>query len=281
MKLAYSTSAYRCFGLGDAVDHVAELGYRGIEIMADLPHAWPATTPADDVASIRARVEAAGLTICNVNACTMNGLGDFWHPSWIESDGAYRRKRIQHTVAALRLAAALGAKSLTTQPGGPMEPDMAYERALDSFAAGLREVVSVADDLGLRLLVQPQPWQLIQTTDQYLNLAERVGSWALGLDLDIGSLHCMAEPVADTVRRVSESIQHYHIEDMAADRTYEPLVPGRGVIDFTKVWQAIAATGYDGWITVQLYPYIDDPDAAGAEAKVRLEWLANRVASSE
>ena len=29
----------------------------------------------------------------------------------------------------------------------------------------------------------------------------------------------------------------------------------------------IAATDYQGWVTVELYPYIDDPDGAGREAR--------------
>ena len=281
MKLAYSSSAYRCFSLSDAIGHIAELGYRGVEIMADLPHAWPATTTRDEIASIRARFEAASLTICNVNACTMNGVGDFSHPSWIEPDDAYRRKRIEHTAAALHLAADLGAPSVTTQPGGPMEPDMSYEWARDTFVAGLQKVLPVAADLGVTLLVQPQPWQLILNSGQFLDLAERVGSPAFALDLDIGQLHCVGEPMAETIKRLRHVARHYHIEDIADTRAYEPLVPGRGVIDFASVWRAIRATGYDGWITVQLYPYLDNPDAAGAEAKVRLEWAANRVASSE
>ena len=30
--------------------------------------------------------------------------------------------------------------------------------------------------------------------------------------------------------------------------------------------QAVGATGYQGWMTGELYPYLDDPDAAGREA---------------
>jgi sugar phosphate isomerase/epimerase len=43
-------------------------------------------------------------------------------------------------------------------------------------------------------------------------------------------------------------------------------VPGAGAINFAEVIAAIAGTGYDGWLTVELYPYIDDPDTAAHEA---------------
>ena len=53
--------------------------------------------------------------------------------------------------------------------------------------------------------------------------------------------------------------RHYHLEDIAATRVHRHLIPGRGAIDFEATLRAIAATGYDGWLTVELYPYIDDP----------------------
>jgi sugar phosphate isomerase/epimerase len=65
--------------------------------------------------------------------------------------------------------------------------------------------------------------------------------------------------------------RHYQIEDIAADRTHQHLIPGRGAIDFAATLCQIARTGYDGWITVELYPYLDDPDAAGREAKQFLD----------
>jgi sugar phosphate isomerase/epimerase len=52
-------------------------------------------------------------------------------------------------------------------------------------------------------------------------------------------------------------------------------VPGRGAIDFDATLTAIKQTGYDGWLTVELYPYLDDPDAAAREAK---EFLSQRLA---
>ncbi len=49
-------------------------------------------------------------------------------------------------------------------------------------------------------------------------------------------------------------------------RVHHHLVPGTGAIDFAEVVAAIRRTGYDGWLTVELYPYIDDPDAAARRA---------------
>jgi sugar phosphate isomerase/epimerase len=61
--------------------------------------------------------------------------------------------------------------------------------------------------------------------------------------------------------------RHYHLEDIASTRVHQHLVPGRGAINFPATITAIRDTGYNGWLTVELYPYIDDPDAAASEAK--------------
>ena len=57
-------------------------------------------------------------------------------------------------------------------------------------------------------------------------------------------------------------------------RVHAHLIPGRGAIDFPAVLREIAASGYEGWITVELYPYVENPDEAAAEAKAFLEAAA-------
>ena len=42
MKLAFSSNAYLHFSIEETIARIAALGYRGIEMLADVPHAWPA-----------------------------------------------------------------------------------------------------------------------------------------------------------------------------------------------------------------------------------------------
>jgi sugar phosphate isomerase/epimerase len=66
---------------------------------------------------------------------------------------------------------------------------------------------------------------------------------------------------------MAEHTCHYHFEDIAASRVHQHLIPGHGAIDFAATLRAIAETGYEGWITVELYPYIENPDEAAREAR--------------
>jgi sugar phosphate isomerase/epimerase len=266
MKLAYSTNAYRRFALDDAVERVARIGYPGVELMADEPHVWPGSVEGERVDAIRRCVEEHGLSVANVNAFMMTAVGDFHHPSWIAPDAAARRQRVDHTIAALRFASRVGAPCITTEPGGPLERGAPRGAAMDRFVEGLGEALRVAEEVGVLLLVEPEPGLLIENVAQFLDLARRIASPMFGLNFDIGHFYCVRESLPAAIDRLQGYARHYHIEDIAATRVHEHLIPGRGAIDLYAALRAIHATAYTGWITVELYPYLDDPDAAGREA---------------
>jgi sugar phosphate isomerase/epimerase len=274
MKLAYSSNAYMRFPVDEAIRRIAALGYQGIELMFDTPHAWPEDVTPADLVAVREALNDADLTISNVNAFMMNKISDprqpYWHPSWIEPDEAYRQIRIDHTIRSLTQAAALDVKHISTEPGGPVEGEDQRSETMDLFVKMLEPVLEHATNTGVKLLIEPEPGLLIETTDQFLELRERIDSPALGLNLDVGHHFCVGEFLPDVIARLAPHIDHVHIEDIAATRVHEHLVPGDGAIDFAGVFDALDGGGYDGWVTVELYPFVEDPDAAGRRAREHL-----------
>ncbi|HEV3137347.1 MAG TPA: hypothetical protein VGZ26_05575, partial [Pirellulales bacterium] len=63
MKLAFSSNAYMHFSIEDAIEKIAGLGYTGIEILADVPHAWPVGLLEERKQSIRDSLEKHRLAI--------------------------------------------------------------------------------------------------------------------------------------------------------------------------------------------------------------------------
>jgi sugar phosphate isomerase/epimerase len=281
MKLAFSSNAYLHYSVEAAIDAVAGLGYRGIEILADVPHAWPAGLLEERKEAIRRRIAERGLVISNVNAFMMNAVADprqpYWHPSWIEPDPHYRAIRREHTRRAIELARDLGAPNITTEPGGPLAPGQSWQAALSLFYDELMPCVNVAEACQVLLLIEPEPGLLIERFDQYLELMERIDSPWVGLNFDIGHAYCVSEDPQDWVETMAPYTKHYHFEDIAATRVHKHLIPGHGAIDFRATLSAIRRTGYNGWITVELYPYIDQPDAAAREAHAYLSGLLKDV----
>jgi sugar phosphate isomerase/epimerase len=275
MRFAYSSNAYTRFSIEETIERIAGLGYGGLELLADVPHAWPAGLLPARIQAIRACLYRFGLGIANVNAFMMNAVADprhpYWHPSWIEPDANYRAIRREHTKRALHLAAELGAKSIQTEPGGPLQVGQTWSAAAELFYQELMPCVEIAEKLEVFLLLEPEPGLLVERFEQYLEFAGRVNSPWLGLNFDIGHAFCVGDTPEQWVARMAPHTKHYHIEDIAADRRHAHLVPGHGAIDLGATLRQIETTGYDGWVTVELYPYIDDPDAAGREAKAYLE----------
>src|SRR5262245_57759153 len=99
--------------MAEAIQRVAAIGYRGIELMADEPHLWPVDVTESQIGDVRRLLDQNHLAISNINAFMMNAVQDFWHPSWIEPDPDYRSLRVEHTKETLRMARRLGAPSIT------------------------------------------------------------------------------------------------------------------------------------------------------------------------
>jgi sugar phosphate isomerase/epimerase len=270
MRLAFSTNAYLRYPFDEAAARIAAIGYQGLELLADVPHAWPAGLLGVQKRAILAAMEGTGLAFSNINAFMMNAVNDYrqpyWHPSFIEPEPHYRRVRIDHTRRALELCAELGAPHITTEPGGPLADGQSRQEAIDLFVEVLKPLAELAHRLTVMLLIEPEPGLLLETTDQYLEVAERLNAPSIGLNFDVGHAFCVGEDLPRSIAKLAPHIRHYHVEDIAASRVHHHLVPGTGAIDFKQVVASIRSTGYDGWLTVELYPFVDDPDAAARSA---------------
>src|SRR5216684_2604596 len=248
MNLAFSTNAYMKYSFAEAARRLSRIGYAGVEVMADVPHAWPAGLLDEQKEAIRQALAENRLAISNVNAFMMNAIADsrqrYWHPSWIEPDRHYRQIRIDHTRRSLTLARELGAACITTEPGGPVEPGASWSTALQLFVEGLKPVAEHAEKEGVLLLIEPEPELLIEKMDQFLELMQHIDSPAVGLNFDIGHSYCVGDDPAATVTRMARYIRHFHLEDIAATRVHHHLIPGEGAIDFAATLRAIRDIGY-------------------------------------
>ena len=281
MQLAFSSNAYLDMPIEQAISRVAGFGYKGIELLADVPHAWPAGLLPVQKESIRRAIDSSGLKISNINAFMMNAIADprqpYWHPGWTDPDRHYRAIRREHTKRALRLAAELGAPTISTEPGGELAEGQTRQQATDIFYDEIMPCLDVAAEVGVTLLIEPEPGLLIEKFGQYLEFAERVNHPSLGLNFDIGHAYCVAEDPAEWVPKMKAHTRHYHFEDIAATRVHHHLVPGEGAIDFDGVFAAIQKHTPGIWVTVELYPYRQQPDAAAQAARAYLQASAARA----
>ncbi|MCG3177889.1 MAG: Fructoselysine 3-epimerase [Phycisphaerae bacterium] len=269
MKLAFSTNAYKQHTLEQAVASIASLGYAGVEIMADRPHAWTGGLTADRMEEIAALIANAGMAASNVNAFTTFAIGDTYHPSWIEEHASDRSRRVGHTRQAIELAARINARNVSVEPGGPLE-GVKRELAPLRFRQGLEALLPLAESLGVTIAIEPEPGLMIERTQEYMEFIQDLQSPALSMNLDLGHMYCVGEDPAEVIRRLRGEYCHVHLEDIAASRVHQHLVPGKGAMDFDAIFDALRSVAYEGWITVELYPYESTAEAAAKQAKTFL-----------
>lgn len=254
MKFSFSSNAFRSFSFEETVDCIASAGFSGLEIMCDRPHAWPWDLSKDDVQNIGRLLSRKGLNIANLNAFMMCAIEDFHHPSWIEEDREYRKKRIEYTIRCIRLAHALGAPTISTEPGGPVA-GVNRDLALECFLEGLSQVTPYAVDAGITLLIEPEPGLLIQTSNEFLELIDAFGTDGIGLNFDVGHFYCVNEDPCQKIEELKPYIRHFHLEDIPRSREHRHIMLGEGGIDIPAVLRKIESIAYDGYVTVELYPY--------------------------
>jgi len=269
MIFGYSTNAFVNYSLTEAIDRIAALGFKGIEIMGDRPHLYPPDFGEKELGAIKSLLDKHRMKITNINSFTLFAIGDTYLPSWIEPDKHRRDIRVTHTLESLHVAHALDCKNISIPPGGPLN-GMAPPDAMALFYDGLAKVIPTAEALGIRLLVEPEPELMIETTAQFLDFIEGIDSPAVGINFDIGHFYCAGEDPALAFDTLYQWVGHVHLEDIASDRRHHHLVPGRGVIDFAAVFERMVRLGYAGDISLELYTYKDAPDAAGKDS---LEYL--------
>jgi len=265
MVFGYSTNAFVKFRLVDAVARIARLGFKGVEIMADRPHLYPPDVDDTHFEHLRQTLVAAGLKVTNLNSFTLFAVGDTYLPSWIEAERQRRDIRIRHTRDCLHLARRLGCTNISVPPGGPLS-GVTRREAERLFHEGLEQVVPLAEELQVRILVEPEPGLMIETTRQFREFMRGVRSPAVGLNFDIGHFFCAGEDPAEAFETLLEWVGHVHLEDIAATRVHQHLIAGQGAIRFADVLKHMRRLGYAGDISLELYPYVDAPEAAGQES---------------
>ena len=281
VDLAFSTNAYTRHDLTEAVDRVADHGYAGVEILADEPHAYlPEFDERDRVALVDA-LERTELAVSNVNANTAMGYYDdappspFFEPSIIRADGTAREWRVDYTKRAIDLAERVDAPAVCVATGRPLAGNPP-ERAHEYLRKSLDTVLDYAEASDVDVGIEFEPELLVEDTDETLGLFRDIQRESLGVNLDVGHAAVSDEDVPESIRRCAGHITGIHLEDIVGGRggKHYHRVPGEGDLDFRAIFDALDDVGYDGFATLELYTFPDEPDRV---ARAALEHLTDYI----
>ena len=270
VQLAFSTNAFTRFSLIEALTLIRAAGFPGVEILADVPHAYPGTLVATDAGRVAGELNRLGLVASNVNVnCSFGYWKDapgepYFEPSLISPLERHREDRIELIGRAMEFASAIGAANVSITSGrtlGAMTPT----RAAGQFEESLARVLALADRHGVNVGVECEPGLFLEYAAELREWIDRMRHPRLGANLDIGHCRVMGESIPDAIELLGDRIWNLHVEDIPGRKHYH-MIPGEGTIAWEPVIAALRRIDYRRFLTVELYTHTDDPMAAAEKS---------------
>ena len=271
MKIALSEISTVAVPFADDVAAYRAAGFDGIGI-------WEFKLPeGDDDASARL-VRESGLGVANC----VPAIPTFLQLAQPGMEGpADPAERIEALCASMARLARFEPASVVvlTGPTGDRSEHEARAIACD----GLRQVAAAARRAGVRLGLEPthrsesQVTSFISTIGEAIDLLDEAGVDDVGVMVD--TVHVWDTPaLAEEVERHAARITGFHVGDKAVASDPSRLLPGEGVTRPQELARMLRATGFDGYLEVEIFSTPDafwglPVDEAARRAAAAARWL--------
>lgn len=244
-RIGYNTNGFAHHRLEDALDIIAETGYRSVGFTVDVHH-----QPYSGLAG--ALAERRLTPVIETGARFLLDSRRKHYPT-LMSDG--RERRIEFYKRCCDLAVELGAPCISLWSG------KGDDRSL--LVDGLGEVLDYAD---VEVGFEPEPGMHIATMAQYDELKRELPE--LRLTLDVGHVHCIEDERPEAlVERYRDDLVNVHLDDHRRG-VHDHLMIGEGEIDWPPLLAALATV--DVPATVELSRHSHDAVAAAQRAYLAL-----------
>ena len=220
-----------------------ECGFRGVEIQ------FPYETPAEH---IKAKIDLTGLELVLINV----PAGDLMNGG--EGLAAVPSKRhdfIDAVNKAAEYAEILRPKLINVLPGCCFETDR-LDQYMETFKNNLGHAADVFLDQGIKAVFEAVntkdvPGFLIHSSEQLVQVLEELKHSNVYLQYDIYHMQTMGENHLAFFHRYAERVGHIQFADAPGRHQ-----PGTGQIDFVDLFNAIDASGYQGWLGAEYRPTV-------------------------
>jgi sugar phosphate isomerase/epimerase len=240
--------------LARRMEHVAALGYHGIELVATYPPGYG----VEDVVALSRRYRLPVVSLLSGWSYGSEGL------CLSSPDAGVRERAVARLGDYARWAGRLGAVVVVGLMQGLRSDEPDEETANERIAGCLRRAAAGAGEQGVTLVIEPVNHLQVgfnHTAAEAAALVERVGSPALGYMLDTIHMNIEERSVADTIRRHGPRVRHFHL----CETNGGPF--GSGGLDFPGVLRALDEAGYQGYASVKIYRKVGWEEAARSAAE--------------
>jgi sugar phosphate isomerase/epimerase len=267
MRLGYNTNGFAHHDLVQAIDVLAEIGYRSVAITLDhgALNPFSAGLPQQREAVRRCLSRHGMRSVIETGARYLLDPRVKHEPTLVSPREDDRRRRIEFLCRGIDVARELESDCVSLW-SGVVRDSAADEEIWSRLIGGLRRVADYAAERGVVLGFEPEPGMFIDTMSRYAELLGRMGGHRLELTLDIGHLHCQREwPVTEQIEKWGAKTVNVHLEDMRAG-VHEHLMFGEGELDFAAIRRSLVAARYGGGVHIELSRHSHDAPRAARES---------------
>ncbi len=221
--------------------YAADLGFTAVDIQFPYEHA------PDEVA---ARAAAAGVEVVLINLPAGDrDAGELGIAALPGREQEFREGAAQ----ARDYCRALGNRRVNVL-AGRLPPRELPEHCREVMAENLTYAADLLGPDGITVMVEPAngrdvPGFFLQETEDALAVIERTGRDNVMLQLDLYHRQIMQGDLIPTIETHRPRIAHIQFADTPGRHE-----PGTGEINFARVFAAIDASGYDGWVGAEYKP---------------------------
>jgi sugar phosphate isomerase/epimerase len=248
---------------------IARAGYDGVEIAPFTLAPDVEELDADRRAEIRRVAEDAGLAIVGLHWLLVSPPG--LHMT--TPDAAVRSRTADYLRQLADLCGDLGGSILVL--GSPKQRNIdegtSRDEARARYIEALRPCLDACAARGVMLCLEPlgpQETNFLLTLGEARSLIDEIDHPACRTIFDVKAASTEDKPLPDLLRANADIIAHFHAND--ANRR----APGFGDTDFVPILKAAREIGYGGWISIEVFDYLPDPDTIATQglATLRRAW---------
>lgn len=261
MKFAICQELYEGWDWKKQCESIANTGYTGIEVAP--------FTLADQISDFSAAQRQEYSQVAADHGLEIIGL------HWLlakttglhltTADDAVRAATSDYLVELGNLCGDLGGKVMVF--GSPFQRnledgttyDQAFERAVEVF----KQAMPAIADRGVQLLIEPlttKETNFINTCDQGADLITAVAHPNFLLHQDVKAMLGEGTPLPEIINKHKDVTAHFHVNDSNL------LGPGMGETDYHPIFQALLDSGYDGWVSVEVFDYSPGAEKIASES---------------
>ncbi len=206
------------------------------------------------------------------------------HPDGLEA--GKNRDEFDSMISQIKNAKLIGADVMRVVASSLMFRFEPHGPQIDILVDWFKEAVKVAEDYDIKLAVENH---IDYTSDECVELLDRVDSPYLGLNLDTGNFLRLLDDPVDGTRKLADKVYATHIKDLKPVRGlnatewyfFSSTPVGDGLVDNQKIAQLLYDANYQGFLAVEtdsLHPdYENQEHEAVATSVKKLKEIASLV----